>query len=497
MDVPTTATGPGPAPGPTPELLPAGIAETHSAVVVFLGDRAYKIKKPVDLGFLDFSTPEARAEACENEVELNRRLSPDVYLGVAEIGDTEGGVCDHMVVMRRLPEDRKLRACLDRGEDVTDAIRAVARDVAVLHGRATTGPSHTYCAEPAAVRRNWTDGFAQMAPFVGELLDPDVQARIEQLALRFLDGRGPLLERRISRGHVRDGHGDLQAEDIFLLDDGPRILDCLDFDAGLRWGDVLLDVGFLAMDLERLGHPDVAARFLADYREFSAENWSASLADHYIAYRAHVRAKVATLRAAQTGERTDDIAQLQRLCLEHLERARIRLVVVGGLPGTGKSTVAAALGNRAGAVVLRTDEIRNQMTSGALVSTADRYSPVGVDAVYQETLCRAERLLRRGEQVVIDATWSSSAHRDEVRAVAERNGADLVEIECHAPQAVCDQRIRERLDLGTDPSEATPEVAAAMAARFAPWPEATAVSTTTPLELTIDQAALAAGWESL
>lgn len=479
---------------PAATTLPAEIAETHSAIVVFFGDRAFKIKKPVDLGFLDFTSPEARAEACELEVELNRRLAPDVYLGVAEISGVDGAACEHMVVMRRLPADRKLRACLDRRDDVAPALRAVAREMAVLHARPQSGPSFTHVASADAVRRNWTDGFAQMAAFVGDLLDAPTQERIELLALRFLDGRAPLFRRRIERGHVRDGHGDLQAEDIFLLDDGPRILDCLDFDTELRWGDVLLDVGFLAMDLERLGHRAAASAFLADYCEFAAENWSASLAHHYIAYRAHVRAKVAALRSAQSGVPSDDIEALQRLCLDHLERARVRLIVVGGLPGTGKSTVAQALGNRAHAVVLRTDEIRRQMSGGSLVSADDRYSPIEVDAVYQETLRRAERLLGLGEHVVLDATWSGATHREAARAVALRTAADLVELECRAPRALCDRRLVERNALGTDPSEATPDIAAAMATRFAPWPEATVISTSTSVENSSDQAAAAAGW---
>lgn len=477
----------------TTPTAPAAIAETHSAVVVFLGDRAYKVKKPVDLGFLDFTTPEARADACEQEVALNRRLAPDVYLGVAEVRGPDGAVCDHMVVMRRLPAGRKLRACLERGEDVTDALRTVARDLAVLHGRPLQGPTFTHVAEQAAVRRHWTDGFEQMAPFTGGLVDATPQAEIERLALDFVDGRDRLFRRRIARGHVRDGHGDLQCEDIFLMEDGPRILDCLDFDAELRWGDVLLDVGFLAMDLERLGHPDAAARFLADYREFSAENWSAALAHHYIAYRAHVRAKVATLRAAQTGGDDDDIDALQRLCLHHLRQGRIRLVVVGGLPGTGKSTVAAAFADRVDAVVIRTDEVREQMPPTPGI---DRYSPAAIDAVYQETLRRAEQLLRRGEQVVVDATWSDASHRQEARHLAERTRSALVEIECQAPAEVCARRIRNRLATGSDPSEATPEVAAAMAARFAPWPEAQSISTDNALDVSVEAVSRAAGWHA-
>jgi len=473
---------------------PAEIAETHSAVVVFVGDRAYKFKKAVDLGFLDFTSVEARAVACRRELELNRRLAPDVYLDVVEVARADGTVCDHMVVMQRMPSALRLRACLDRGEDVDDALRAIARDVAVLHARPPAGPALTHVATAAAVRRNWADGFAQMAPFAGDAFDAAIQERIEHLALRFLDGRDELFDRRIARGHVRDGHGDLQAEDIFLLADGPRILDCLDFDDELRWGDVLLDVGFLAMDLERLGHTADADRFLAHYREFAAENWASSLADHYIAYRAHVRAKVATLRSAQTGTVPEDLAVLQGLCLHHLERSRIRLVLVGGLPGTGKSTVADALGNRVGAVVLRSDEVRRQMAEAGVLPAGDRYAPHAVDAVYRECLRRAERLLRRGEHVVIDATWSDPMHREEARRLSTRTASDLVEFECRAPAAVCERRILDRLAVGTDPSEATPAVATAMAATFAPWPEATSVATTAPQESTIAAVVDAAGW---
>ena len=467
----------------------AAHVETHSAALFFFGDRVYKVKKPVDLGFLDFTTVEARALACRREVDLNRRLAPDVYLGVSELRDPDGSVCDHLVTMRRMPEDRRLARCLERGEDVSDGLRQIARDIASLHAAGGTSEL-VRVGSRDVVREHWTDGFAQLAPLVGGSLDAAVEHEIETLALRYLAGRDPLFAERVAGGHVRDGHGDLQAEDIFVLSDGPRILDCLEFDDELRWGDVLLDIGFLAMDLEHLGHPDAATQLLASYREFSGEVWPASLAHHYLAYRAHVRAKVGAIRAAQRGEPSAEVDTLQKLCLRHLRDGRIRLVLVGGLPGTGKSTAAAALGEEVGAVVLRTDEVRREAGAG------DRYSAAGIDATYEELLRRAERLLCRGEQVILDATWSDEVHRDLARRVAAGADADVVEICCIVTPEVGRARIERRLAEGRDASEATIEVAGSMALRFAPWPQSATVDTDREVAEIVRDSRYIGGWTS-
>ena len=279
----------------------AAVAETHVSVLLFVGDRAYKLKKPVALGFLDFSTCEAREAACRREVELNRRLAPDVYLGVADVIGPDGRPCGHLVVMRRMPAEGRLAALVRAGVDVSDGVRQVARLVAGFHERCATSPEIAAAGAVDAVRRNWEDNVRQMAPFVGAVLDPDLASRAARLASRYLDGRRALLEHRAATGMVRDGHGDLLAEDIFLLDDGPRVLDCIEFDDRLRHGDVLADVAFLAMDLERLGAPRPAAQFLDWYREFSGHPHPTSLQDHYVAYRAHVGQ--GRLSASRTGRR--------------------------------------------------------------------------------------------------------------------------------------------------------------------------------------------------
>jgi aminoglycoside phosphotransferase family enzyme/predicted kinase len=469
---------------------PAAVVETHTAVVVFVGGRAYKLKKPVDLGFVDFSTVAARAAACRREVELNRRLAPDVYLGVADVVGPDGAVCDHLVVMRRMPADRRLSTCIERGEDVVPALRTVARDIAALHESSEPDAAWSFVASVERVRANWDDNFAAMRPFAGRVFDHETLTRVELLVHRYLDGRRPLFEQRIADGRVRDGHGDLQADDIFVLDDGPRVLDCLEFSDELRHGDVVNDVAFLAMDLERLGRADLAARFLDWHREFTADTWPASLADHYIAYRADVRAKVTAIRVEQGDEHAKAwAARFLDLAVTHLEQARVRLILVGGLPGTGKSALSDALAARLAVTTLRTDELRaGERAARSAPYGEGRYTEAAVRETYEQLLDRARTLLELGESVVLDASWSSAALRERARQLASTTASDVVELRCEAPAAVAAERIAARNERGTDASEATPEIAEEMAHRFDAWPGATTIDTTVPLDDSTDRA---------
>ena len=272
------------------------VRETHTAIVLLMGSRAYKIKKPVDLGFLDFRTERARSTACHREVELNRRLAPDVYLGVADLTSPDGVKCDHVVVMRRMPDDRRLSALVRQHADVKDVLRRVAHLVAAFHARNERNAQISREGSRDALRSRWTATFDQVRRFHANVLPRPVALEVERLALRYLDRREPLFASRIERGFVVDGHGDLLADDIFCMPDGPRILDCLDFDDRLRYLDGLDDAAFLGMDLERLGAPDLAARFLGWYVEFAGDPAPPSLLRHYLAYRAYVRTKVACLR---------------------------------------------------------------------------------------------------------------------------------------------------------------------------------------------------------
>ncbi len=404
---------------PAQELAPA-VAETHTSTLVFVGDRAYKLKRPVDLGFLDFRTREAREAACHREVDLNRRLAPDVYLGVADVSGPDGDPWDHLVVMQRMPVERRLSTLVDAGEEevVHDALDDVAHQLATLHGVSPPTGDRAAVASPEALGERWEEALSTLRDLDDEVVSPDVVDGLGASATRYLEGRGPLFTQRTGKGRIVAGHGDLRAEDVFVLDGGCRILDCLDFDDDLMWGDGLLDAAFLAMDLHDAARPDLAEAFLDRYAELAADRWPASLAHHLIAYRASVRAKVAAVRVQQGhDEAGDEVRRYVELCTAALARGRVRLVLVGGTPGTGKSTLARALADRTGMVVLSSDEVRDDVDpadgDGAPSGVGEgRYAPEHKARVYEELRRRAEELLGHGESVVLDASWSDADERD-------------------------------------------------------------------------------------
>jgi aminoglycoside phosphotransferase family enzyme/predicted kinase len=471
------------------------VVETHVSYLLLIGDRAYKLKKPVRFGFVDLSSREAREQACRREVELNRRLAPDVYLGVLTIVDEADIPLDHVVAMRRMPEGRRLATLVRQGTDVSQGLRLVARALAAFHAESEASEQTAAAATKDAILASWEANFTEMQPLAGTILDPAELTRARSLATAYLAGRARLLQARIEAGQAREGHGDLLAGDIFLLDDGPRILDCIEFDDRLRRGDVLWDAAFLAMDLERLGRPELGQRFLDWYEEFWGHPWPRSLADHYIAYRAQVRSKVACLRHDQDGDgAAQEARQLLRICLDHLDRAAVRLVLVGGTPGTGKSTLARTLADAQGWTLLRSDEIRKELANLPHLATATApyrqglYRPEHTTATYRELLQRACTALELGESVVADASWSDQAWRRAAAEVAASTSSTLVQIRCTTSPELAAARIAARRAAGTDPSDATPELAALLASDFAAWPEAAIVDTSGTIEESLRQA---------
>ncbi|MFB7242046.1 gluconate kinase [Streptomyces populi] len=466
--------------------------ETHTAIVFFAGDRAYKVKKPVDLGFLDYTTRSARRAACEREVALNRRFAPDVYLGLGEVSTPDAEAGEPLVVMRRMPTDRRLSQLVRSGAVPDDVLRAVARRLAAWHAKAPRGRDVDEQGTRDALAARWEASFAQIRALAGEGPVPDGVPEIERLVRRYLAGRERLFDSRIGQRRVVDGHGDLLAEDVFCLDDGPRILDCLEFDDHLRYVDGLDDAAFLAMDLEQLGAPEAAAHFLACYSEYSADPAPPSLWHHYVAYRAFVRAKVSLIQAEQGMPGAETASRrLVSTTLRHLRTAAVGLTLVGGLPGSGKSTLSGALADRLEATLLSSDRLRKELAgipperSAAAAYGEGLYTPEWTDRTYAALLDRAAALLSSGESVLLDATWSAPEQRAAAREVAERTGADLVALHCRVPDEVSEARLSTR---SSGPSDADLDVAAAMAATEPPWPEAVAIATSGPLEAAASRA---------
>lgn len=443
------------------------VRETHSGLVVLVGDRAYKTKRPVRTEFLDFSTPALRERACRREVELNSRLAPAAYLGIAHLTGPGPGEREPVVVMRRYPDAARLSNRLD-GSAIDDELRSVAGVLARFHAAARRGPEIDTAAGATALAGLWRESIDDMRRFVDWVLpDADLDL-VAALSGRYLAGCAGLFAARVADRRIVDGHGDLLADDIFWSGDGPMLLDCLDFDDRLRYLDGIDDAAFLAMDLEFHGRPDLAQQFLADYRAAAGDPAPASLADFYIGYRALVRAKVDCIRVEQGHPAAAADAQRHlRIAGAHLCAAVPRLVLVGGGPGTGKSTLSRALAEHVGAMVISTDDVRRELVAaGALDGApgavgAGLYAPEKVAAVYREVLRRAGAALSGGLSVILDGTWRDAAQRAAAGELAQGHGAALLDLVCEIPLAAAQQRITGRVG-GT--SDATVEVAEALAA---------------------------------
>lgn len=462
---------------------PVDAIETHISEVFLGSHRVYKRLKPVHLPFVDFTNRETRLAAADHEIELNRRMNPDVYEGTADVV-VDGEVVDRLIVMKRLPKAAGLANFADH-DDFDGHLDSVARAIATFHleQKSLRGAAATP-ANADSLLANWQANLTAIAQGLADVISPEELEEVRASATRYLAGRRPVFEAREQDGWIRDGHGDLRCEHVFCLPDGPRFIDCLAFADRYRIGDVLNDVAFLAMDLHRLVGPHAALHLLSAYDQFTNERHPGSLAHHFVAYRASVRAKVAAIRVAQGDLTAASIARgYFELMRDHLRRSTVRLVIVGGAPGVGKSTVASGLADELGYVWLRSDEIRKDLAGMSHDEHAfdepyeGIYSHSFSSAVYMEMLREAELLLQMGESVVLDASWASAADREAARKTASATSSDLVEVHCILDPATAKERIARRLSSLHNPSDATPAVADRVRASFDEWPEAARVAT--------------------
>lgn len=470
---------------------PAQFRETHTAFVILIGDRAYKVKKTVTNDFLDFSTVQLRESACNREVFLNRRLAPDSYLGVAHLSDPAGGASEPVIVMRRYPDSARLATMVRTGADVEPNLVAIAEALAHFHAAAERGATISESGTVDAVAARWEENITVLASFAGSVVSDDAVREIRALSNEFIRGRHPLFAERIDRGLIVDGHGDLLTEDIFCVSTGPVMLDCLEFDDSLRYVDCVDDAAFLAMDLAFLGRDDLADYFIDQYARSAQIDTPQSLWHFYIAYRAVVRAKVDCIRFTQghPASATAAVAHLE-LARQRLRAGAVRMIRIGGGPGTGKTTLATALAEKTGAQVISTDTVRQQLhEQGAIVGdsgTLDSglYSAQNVATVYETVLQRAREFLTRGQSVILDGTWRDPHQQEQTRCLARETHALINEFECHLPLSAAQSRIAHR---GPTLSDATSDVAAALGATVNTSEAAHPIDTSRPVAESVAQ----------
>jgi aminoglycoside phosphotransferase family enzyme/predicted kinase len=495
--------GPAAHAGETPEVV-----QTHISWVFLTAQRVVKVRKAVSLSFLDFGTRALRNADCLREVRLNRRLAPDVYLGVAPLLHGPSGWClgavgeelvtgadgatpEHAVVMRRLAAGRDALSLLEAGALRPEHLDAVAGVLASFHARVGLGRPAPFDAQA------WRDALARpMAENLASLREtlaggaPAV-ARAESLFAARLAACAPRLEARRLEGRAVDGHGDVHLQHVWFEagPEAPVLVDCIEFSEGLRRIDAASEVAFLAMDLAYRGRRDLAERFLRRYAERSDDFGLYGVVDLYAAYRAAVRAKVAGLAAGDAAIAAGQRAAAEASAVRHLALAERLLaeprpgplLLMCGTVGSGKSTAAQRLADRLGGAVIASDRVRKRLAGLAPEERAGAPAGRGIyteawnERTYAALLERAEPVLASGRPALLDATFAAVADRRRALARAQALGvpAWLVEVRCD--ESVARERLQRRARAGRDPSDAGPELLAASLARFEPpdeWPPA-------------------------
>jgi aminoglycoside phosphotransferase family enzyme/predicted kinase len=442
------------------------VVETHISWVVLTGSHAYKIKKPVALGFLDFSTLDKRKAMCKEELRLNKRLAPELYLDVVAITGTvanpvlggAGTVIEYAVRMVQFDAENEMDVLVKQGLP-TGLVDDLAVEVADFHmNRARSSGNREY-STAVQVRHRIKDNFAVLRPELGhraacglDRLETWVDARLGDLAAT--------MERRRADGYVRECHGDLHLGNMVLIGDRVRLFDCLEFNQQMRWIDVMSEVAFVVMDFDYHGRSEYGRRFLNTYLSSTGDYAGLELLRLYLVYRAMVRAKVACIRNLQSaGEEslTAEIDSHLALALQYVDVPRPRLVITHGFSGSGKSWWSERLAPGLSAVHLRSDveRVRTTISDSDGGSTSERYSPRNIALNYEHLSNVAGLVLKAGYTVIVDATFLKYGHRKIFYELAAKYGVEIAVLDLRCDQTLLRSRIQRRLAEGNDPSEAT------------------------------------------
>ncbi|MBI2868308.1 MAG: AAA family ATPase [Chloroflexi bacterium] len=474
-----------------PELYPdrpaaVELVQTQMSFLLLAGGYVYKVKKPVNLGYLDYTTLEQRRNFCEREVELNRRLCPDIYLGVVPVIERGGQVAlggageavEYAVKMRRLRRERMLDVLLVDEAVTARMMTALAGKLARFHARAATGPEISRFGELDALRVNTEENFSQTYDYIGRTIAPEKYRRIKDYTDGFLESNAALFRRRAAGGRIRDCHGDLHAAHV-CFSAGICIYDCIEFNDRFRYCDVASETAFLAMDLDHYGRADLSGHFARSYARQSGDDELAALLKFYKCYRAYVRGKVEGFKLHDPYISPEDKRLTLKVAGSYFDlagaytRSRPLLLVMMGLVGTGKTTVAQLLARRLGLEVISSDVTRKKLAGVPLREPHRDEFDTGLYAAgftrrtYDRMFREARKTLGRGDSVVLDASFIKAGERGAASALAGETAADFFVVECVLDESSIKSRLAGRL-AGHPVSDGRPEILEPQKKRYEP-----------------------------
>jgi len=440
------------------------LLQTHVSFLFITDNFVYKIKKPVNFGFLNFSTIDRRRFYCNEEVRLNRRLCPEIYLGVVDVLEVasgaafrgDGKVIDYAVKMKKLPEERMLDRMLEKGKITASDIRKIARTIAKFHLNAERGRTIDRYGRCATIRRNWEENFRQIEDFVDISLADKELTMIKRWVESFLAQNQTLFAERVSHGFIRDCDGDIHLENICLTS-RVCIFDCIEFNSRFRYTDTAADIAFFLMDLDFHDKKVFSDLFLDEYIKATGDRDVVRLLDFYKIYRAVVRGKVESLKmldpdipAADRDNAKEKARRYFRLARGYVIRQRLpkSLFITCGLMGSGKSATASALAFELGVEVTASDAVRKELAKsppdkrGLDAYGEGIYTPAFNEVTYRELLSRTEKALKSGRSIIVDATFRRKEDRLRFAGLAARYAAFFCIVHTSCPDILA----RERLD---------------------------------------------------
>ena len=443
------------------------LLETHISWVIIAEPYAYKIKKSLNLGFLDFSTLEKRLYFCKEELRLNQRLAPDIYLSVVPITGTvqhpqwegTGKTIEYAVKMIAFPQETQLDRLLLTGQLTPAKIDVLAEHIAHFHTHTDIASQDTQYGEAEIIRQPVEENFRQIREHVENGATLRSLNKLEEWNQATFDSLQSLFVTRKATGCIRECHGDLHLRNIACLDGKPVLFDCIEFNPILRWIDVISDVAFLVMDLQDRKQPALAQRFLNKYLEYTGDYTALNIIKYYLTYRALVRAKIDIIRANQDGinahekrEAEEDFDGYLKLALTYIHPTKPQIIITRGLSASGKSTISKTLLEHIGAIRIRSDVERKRLYNQQPQSTSDKgiakgiYTPEATKRTYLKLEELAENVIDAGYTVIVDGVFLHYQQRQLFRQLAAKKQVPFIVLECTASINTLRTRITKRTE---------------------------------------------------